>query len=540
MVDSREENERFLKLVESTFYKILERHPEYGTYLGLHEYDDKLSDGSRESVMEEIKMIAETRNMLLDIDYNLLSEDNKIDYRLFRMLLDEYDFYLSELQMWRKMPEAAEHIGESIFPLFSREYAPIEKRLRAINSRLELSLRYIDNTMRRVDMPVKIYVETDLITSRMLPFFLNNILTVGGPIVDSLYDVCERLSKKLEEYEEFLEGIMPTSSDKFWIGKENLQKILKLRGIELSVDEILNLGKSYLEDLKEKKKKILEKLGVSESELERSMREKAPRSVDELILLYRKNVEKCREFVKSSGFCSLPSNERIIVMPTPEYLRHLIPFAAYYPPPKFENTLEGIYLVTPPADPKDFGEHNEYSVDNTCVHEAYPGHHTQICWANIQSSLIRTLSNFPEFIEGWAHYCEEAVAELGLNSTAEHEYIRTKDMIWRAVRVIVDVKLACGEMNFDEAVKLLVEETGMSVENASSEVRRYIHTQGYALSYLLGKHMIKELRREIEEIMGENFSPRWFHDTVLQLGNLPVNILREVVTEKARELTKKR
>lgn len=535
MVDREGENEKFEMLVDETFRKILEMHPEIGTYLGLHEYDDKLSDGSKESVLNEIRMISEIKQKLTEIDYNGLNAENKIDYRIFGMQLEEYEFYLTELQHWRKMPNAAEHIGESLFPLFARDYAPLEKRMRAIDSRLSLSIKYIENTIKRIDQPVRIFVETELMTTRMLPFFLHTIVEVGSKILDSLQDTSERVHKKLEEYESFLEDILPVSSEKFWIGKENLQRILRLRGIELSVDEVLEIGMKYLRELKEKKRAILEKVGLTEKEFEEKIKKKAPRSIEDLIALYKNYMEKCRNFVISSGFCDLPPNEKLVVMLTPEYLRHVIPFAAYYPPPKFENNLEGIYLITPPADLKYLEEHNEYSVSNTCVHEAYPGHHTQLSWANVNKSIVRTLSNFPELAEGWAHYCEETVAELGFNSTYEHEYIRVKDMIWRAVRVIVDVKLSCGEMSFDDAVSLLVQETGMSLENAKSEVRRYIHTQGYALSYLLGKHLIKELREDIKKIMGEKFELRRFHNSLLKLGNVPINVLREVLVEMAKE-----
>jgi uncharacterized protein (DUF885 family) len=105
-------------------------------------------------------------------------------------------------------------------------------------------------------------------------------------------------------------------------------------------------------------------------------------------------------------------------------------------------------------------------------------------------------------------------------------------MIWRAVRIIVDVKLARGEMGIDEAVDMLVKETGMTKDSAIAEVNRYTLTPGYPLSYLLGKHLILQLRDEIKQKMGDQYTDKFFHDTITHNGNLPITFLRKVFEQK--------
>ena len=77
---------------------------------------------------------------------------------------------------------------------------------------------------------------------------------------------------------------------------------------------------------------------------------------------------------------TVPDDERIDVVPTPEYLRNVVPFAAYFSPPKFDPNPKGIYIVTPSVgdDPNAMREHNRASISNTSIHEAYPGHHLQL------------------------------------------------------------------------------------------------------------------------------------------------------------------
>jgi len=105
-------------------------------------------------------------------------------------------------------------------------------------------------------------------------------------------------------------------------------------------------------------------------------------------------------------------------------------------------------------------------------------------------------------------------------------------MIWRAVRMIVDVKLSCGEMSFEEAVDMLVKETGMSKNGAVAEVRRYTQSPGYPLSYLLGKHLMLKLRDDVKAKMGDKYNDKIFHDTITANGYLPMSKLREIFEQK--------
>jgi uncharacterized protein (DUF885 family) len=153
-----------------------------------------------------------------------------------------------------------------------------------------------------------------------------------------------------------------------------------------------------------------------------------------------------------------------------------------------------------------------------------------------RGSLVRIFAGGTEVIEGWAHYCEEMMTEHEFVKGVESQFMKANDAIWRAVRIIVDVKLSQGEMSFDEAVDMLMKEAGTSKEAAVAEVRRYTMTPGYPLSYLLGKHLILQLRADIKRRMGKRFNEKFFHDTITANGQLPIALLREVFDVKLAEL----
>jgi Uncharacterized protein conserved in bacteria len=219
------------------------------------------------------------------------------------------------------------------------------------------------------------------------------------------------------------------------------------------------------------------------------------------------------------------------VVTTPEYLRNVMPFAAYFQPAKFDADRRGIYIVTPSVDgePHAMREHNWASISNTSIHEAYPGHHLQLSAAVEHSSLTRLLTDAPEFVEGWGMYSEQMMREQGFDATPQHRVIMYTDAIWRSCRIILDVRLHRGQISVPDAIDFLVEQTGFERPNATAEVHRYTHTPTYQLSYLLGKVMLLRLRDDERRRLGSDFSLKGFHDALLFSGSIPVSFHRRLL-----------
>jgi uncharacterized protein (DUF885 family) len=178
-------------------------------------------------------------------------------------------------------------------------------------------------------------------------------------------------------------------------------------------------------------------------------------------------------------------------------------------------------------------EHNIASIYNTSIHEAYPGHHQQLAAANQHPSVSRLLVEAPEFVEGWAMYCELMMREQGFDTSLEHRLMMHTDAIWRACRIILDVKLHRGQIGVTEATDFMVGETGFERPNAAAEVKRYTYTPSYQLSYLLGRVMLLRLREDEKRRLGDRFSLRGFHDAMLREGSLPISFHRRLLANEA-------
>src|SRR5205814_1985259 len=166
---------------------------------------------------------------------------------------------------------------------------------------------------------------------------------------------------------------------------------------------------------------------------------------------------------------------------------------------------------------------------NTSIHEAYPGHHLQLSVAGRHPSLSRLTTNAPEFVEGWGMYSEQLMREQGFDDAPNFRLNMHTDAIWRACRIILDVKLHRGEISVDDAIDFLVEQTGFERPNATAEVYRYTYTPTYQLSYLLGRVLLFRLRDDEKRRLGADFSLKGFHDAMLSQGSLPVSFQRRLL-----------
>ncbi len=516
-------------------------HPDIATYLGIHDHDGELGDGSRERVERETAFMRQTIEEMGRFSSDDLSADRSLDRDLAihqaRLSLWE----LTERRDWAARSDAAEHIGDALFPLFTRDFAPLEQRLEHIAARLEAAPRYMAEARGRVTAPVRLWAEIDLESTESLPSFLDTIVAAADAekapraLVERLRAATTATCAALDEHAAWLrDRILPAASAEWRTGREAFETLVGLRELEASADEILAVGEQMLVDAKEARASVAAEIDptLAPEEVADLVKNDYPPTFGEALDEYRQAMRRARTFVVEHDLATIPDGEELIVIETPSFLRHLMPFAAYFEPAKFDPVTLGTYIVTPPSTPAMMREHNRASISNTSVHEAYPGHHLQLSGAVENPSLVRLFSGAAEFSEGWAFYCEGMMKEAGFDDTPRHRYVEYTDAIWRATRIILDVRLHRGEMGFDDAVDRLQAETGFERPAAVGEVKRYTSSPTYQLSYLYGRHMIRSLRDEVRQRMGGAFSLKFFHDTLIYGGTMPVSYARRLFDAK--------
>jgi uncharacterized protein (DUF885 family) len=534
-------DDRFFDLVESRFRRLLRDNPIAATYFGIHDYDDLLGDGGRETLLAELAADREHLGAIESLDPAGLSNAVRFERDLEIHNLRRGIFETDELRVWERRSLALDTIGDGLFLLFARDHAPLAERLDVIAGRLEAVPRHLDEARTRSSEPqVRLWQQIEIESVSQLPALFDEIVAAGRGAVGAreqrrLERAAQAASVAVELYATWLEGTLADGTDNWAIGRERHDALVDLRGFDgLGADEILELGHEKLAEEHAARSAAAREIDPSAPEDAVIARVKADHATSFAAALdaYRVAMRRARAHLIERGLVTIPDDERIDVIETPEYLRNVIPFAAYFAPAAFDADPKGLYVVTPSVhgDPNAMREHNRASISNTSIHEAYPGHHLQLDVARRHRSLTRLLTDAPEFVEGWGMYSELLMREQGFDDGPEYRLMLHTDAIWRACRIILDVRLHRGELSVEEAVDFLVEHTRFERDNAQAEVRWYTYRPTYPLSYLLGRTLLLELRAAEQRRLGEAFSLRAFHDELLRNGSLPISFHRRLLS----------
>ncbi|QQV02431.1 MULTISPECIES: DUF885 domain-containing protein [Chryseobacterium] len=184
----------------------------------------------------------------------------------------------------------------------------------------------------------------------------------------------------------------------------------------------------------------------------------------------------------------------------------------------------GIFYM-PLPDPAKFNVTS--GMESLFLHEAIPGHHYQVSLQQENTKLPKFMRFgwFGAYGEGWAHYCETLGPEFGLYTDPYQKMGYLSDQMLRAVRLVVDTGIHTGQMSREEAITYFLNNIAYDQAGATAEIERYMAMPGQALGYKIGSLRIRELREKYQKELGKKFSLAKFHDEILNQGCLPLDVL---------------
>ncbi|KKI18641.1 DUF885 domain-containing protein [Sphingomonas sp. Ag1] len=202
----------------------------------------------------------------------------------------------------------------------------------------------------------------------------------------------------------------------------------------------------------------------------------------------------------------------------------------YYSRAALDGSRPAIYWI----NLKNVGDWPRYSLPSLTYHEGVPGHHLQISIAQkAPQPLLRNLSFFSGYSEGWALYAESLADELGGYADDLERAGFLQSYLFRAARLVIDTGIHTKRWTRDQATDYMVETVGFARPRSQREIERYCTQPGQACSYKVGHAAWVRARETAQKLRGDKFDLRQFHE-VLQYGAVPLTILQRLVEEQAR------
>jgi uncharacterized protein (DUF885 family) len=548
----------FQKTAREYIDGLLQASPEYATELGDHRFDGQVTDYSAEARAKELARAKQFRERLKQFsDISKLTGANQVDVRILKDNIDSEIFDLEELKEadWNPLVYN-QSLANGLYLLVARDFAPAEQRIPNLRKRMEGIPKVIAQAQKNLQHSPRVHTETAIEqaqgTISLVREGLAPLLEQSPQMKKEIAPLQEKTAKAIEDYKKWLEkDLLPRSDGDFHLGADKFRKKLRFAlASDLSMEEIMKRAQTDLQQTqtaiyetalplykkyfpKADKVTLADKKKVTTAVLDK-LAERHPD--DNTIVGYaQKIVGEATDFVKSHKLVTVPDTPLdVIVMP--EFKRGT-GIAYCDSPGPLEQSGKTFFAVEP--TPKDWSkerkesfyrEYNDYMVRDLTVHEAMPGHYLQLAHANEfrAPTLVRAIFRSGTFIEGWAVYCEQMMAEQGYGGP-EVKMQQLKMRLRVICNAILDQSIHAGNMSEQEAMDLMMKEGYQQEGEAVAKWKRARLTSAQLSTYFVGVSEHLDLRDKAKSKAGASFDQKKYNDQVISFGSPPVKYVRELM-----------
>jgi len=519
-----------------TFYPVI------STGRGIHQYDYLFTDYSIKSVSAEVGKLKKFQSRLAKIKPTSLSPESQIDWKLLKSNVDIALQNLDKIKWHLKCPYLyADDAINGIYLISVSEYAPLETRAQNIIARMKVVPDLLAQARLNLKKPAPVWIGMTLeMLTTGIDFYrsLAEDLKVRLPdLAPEVESAATKAISAMKDFHRFLTQIPVGGQDAFALGKAEFDFKLKNEYfLDYDADSLLKIGEALFKRAESSYAAYEIWLDSNRIEID-SVYPYNCISKNEILSYYQWEVGQTRQYLTEKNIVTIPDDiAECLVVETPPFLRNIVSGIAYQPAGTFSSDQTGRLYVRPLPDTLDEGQKAAYSkfinrrgFKGSVVHEGYPGHHLQFMMSARVPDDVRKWQYNSCYYEGWALYCEEMMYDNGFYGADKRRYLGVLGgIMFRAARIIVDVKLQTGKMSINEAVDWMTRALDSDSNFIRTEVNRYTCTPTIPMSYLIGKTEIMKLRDALKTREGDRFSLKAFHDRFLSEGMMPPRLIREI------------
>jgi len=518
----------------------------------------QLADISLQTLTTRAQANKQLLKRLNKLNYSELSDDEKINFRIFKQLLEnriaQFDFtayqipfnsdsgfYSSFTRLNNHVPFKDEQDYLNYLDILNSWPRYVDQQITHMNTGLQRGMTQPQEVLGHIPDTIRSFVTDPVEESTFYKPFLKFPLSITkeqqkklqAKAIEVINDSVNPGYIKLADYME--KQYIPAA--RMTLGASDLpdgkayyeQRIKHFTTLDLSVEEIHQIGLDEVKRIRGEMQQI-----INELEFEGSF--------EDFIKFLRTDprfyANSAEELLKEAAWIAKKMDAKL-----PSLFKHLprLPYGVQAVPATIApNYTTGRYVSAPTKGTRPgyywvnthaLDKRPLYVLESLTLHEAVPGHHLQISLNNELEDLplFRQYSYINVFGEGWGLYAEWLGIEAGFYQDSYSQFGRLSYEMWRAVRLVVDTGIHAKGWTRQQARDFLASNSALSLHNVHTEIDRYISWPGQALAYKIGEIKIKQLRRKAEQELGDDFDVREFHHAVLGNGSVPLDVLEDQV-----------
>lgn len=551
-----DDSERFREIHEKEWSFRMSEFPMFASYVGVEDYADRLGDVSEEAEARRYRYWKAIREELNGISCAKLDRADCINYRIF---VKQIDNFLAEFETRAylipftsdtgfylrlgRLPEETDFASTTDYRNYLGRLHQLprmmDQYITLMRKGLELGITQPRVILKGRDKPIKAQIVDDVADSPFYAPFREMPESVSGGDRAELLATAEKVIlgevipayRRLDEFfnDEYVPGARTSlGASDLPDGKRFYRAKIQLYAtVDMTPEEIHNIGLEQVSRIRAEMEKIIEEVGFEGdfAEFLEFLRTdpqfyaKTPKELLAHASYYAKKIDGRLPML----FGHMP-RQPYGVAPVPEELAPFYTSGRYVSAP-LEAHRGGYYWVNTYA----LESRPLYAIPALTLHEGAPGHHTQNALAAEQEGLppFRRYDYISAYGEGWGLYSEKLGLEMDIYETPYEHFGRLTYEMWRACRLVIDTGIHAMGWTREQALDFLASNTALSIREVTTEIDRYISWPAQALSYKLGEYTIWQLRHRAERDLGDDFDIRAFHDFVLSLGSVPLDVLTE-------------
>ena len=534
-----------LKRMADEYYRWRNQNfPTASSDMGLHTWDDKLTDYSLSAVLARRLYVTDLLNKVRAMPAASWSKDDRIDWLLFRSQLEGVAFFNRVNDPEATDPQVyVNECSTGIFSLLKKEYDTPRVRALAATARLKQMPFVIEKAKSNLTKPVQLYARLAIDSARSIDgLFNDSMMSLAKDLTpaekNALVAARDAALKSIHGFADWLEQRLPGMVPFKPMGAENYNYLLKnVYLLPLDAGQVEMLGQTELARYRALES-LLSDPSLADPNPARS--KSIPTDQQDFLKKYESRQAEMIEFLKSRHLVTMPSYlGPFQIRQLPEAFKPTSPGGFMNPPGVYDKDNTGFYFI-PTYNPASKNFYIRAAIEDPrpiLGHEGIPGHFLQLSIANHIADEIRRQHSDGIIIEGWALYTEEMLMRTGLypdNSVAQAQILRLSR--YRAARIGVDVNLHTGKWTFEQAVKYFMEAGGLDREAAEGEAAGAASNPTQKITYITGKWQIMRLLGRYRDKKGSSFQLGQFHDDLLKNGSLPLSIVEWILLDDSSSL----